>query len=179
MLCSNEERFSHYRVSPCVMNSFIKKIDTGYGILVKAASCLQPVLLLVVRLYWGWQFLQTGWGKIQNLAKPAEYFGTELGIPFPMLSATVVATTECVGGLLLLIGLASRLAAIPLTITMIVAYVTAEPEALRSIFSDPNNFLEATPFQFLFATVLVLAFGPGVFSLDYLIKRITERKRAG
>jgi len=160
------------------MNSIISKIDTGYGILIKAASCLQPVLLLIVRLYWGWQFFQTGWGKFQNLSKPAEYFNT-LGIPFPMLNATVVATTECVGGLLLLIGLASRLAAIPLTITMIVAYLTAEREALQSIFSDPDKFLGAEPFQFLFATLLVLAFGPGVFSLDYLIKRIRGRNRPG
>jgi putative oxidoreductase len=154
------------------------KIDTAYRIVVKWASCLQPVILLIVRLYWGWQFFQAGWGKFQDLTKPAEYFGT-LGIPFPMLNATIVATTECVGGLLLVVGLASRLASIPLTITMIVAYVTTEREALQLIFSDADKFLQATPFQFLFASVLILAFGPGVFSLDYLIKRLMDRKTSG
>jgi putative oxidoreductase len=161
------------------MNSVIKKIDTGYRVFAKCASCLQPVVLLIVRLYWGWQFFLSGWGKFKDLTKPAEYFGTELGIPFPMLNATIVATTECVGGLLLLAGLASRLACLPLTITMIVAYATAEREALQSIFSDPDKFLQATPFQFLFVTVLVLAFGPGMFSLDYLIKRFVDRKASG
>jgi putative oxidoreductase len=164
--------------STYIMNSFIKKIDTGYRLFAKCASWLQPMVLLVVRLYWGWQFFQAGWGKFKDLTKPTEYFSS-LGIPFPMLNATIVATTECVGGLLLLVGLASRLASIPLTITMIVAYATAEREALQSIFSDTDKFLESAPFLFLFATVLVLAFGPGVFSLDYLIKQIMERKRAG
>jgi putative oxidoreductase len=159
------------------MNSVIKKIDTACRIVVKWAPYLQPVLLLIISLYWGSQFFQTGLGKFKNLSKPAEYFGS-LGIPFPMLNATVVATTECVGGLLLIAGLASRLACIPLTITMIVAYVTAERVALQSIFSDTDKFLGAEPFQFLFASVLILAFGPGVFSLDYLIKRFMDRKRS-
>lgn len=156
------------------MNSFIKKIDTGYRFIIAAGTWLQAPLLLVVRLYWGWQFYQSGLGKFRTLGDVAEFFGT-LGIPLPMLSAALVATTECVGGLLLLIGLASRLASIPLTILMIVAYVTADREALLSIFSDPDKFLGATPFQFLFASVLVLAFGPGVFSIDYLIKRFVVR----
>jgi putative oxidoreductase len=160
------------------MNSVINKIDTGYRVFAKCASCLQPVVLLIVRLYWGWQFFQTGLGKFKDLTKPTEFF-TSLGIPFPALNATIVATTECVGGLLLLAGLASRLASLPLTITMIVAYVTADREALQSIFSDTDKFLEATPFHFLFATVLVLAFGPGAFSLDYMIKRFMDRKRPG
>ena len=74
-----------------------------------------------------------------------------------------------VGLMLLLVGLASRLVSIPLIILLSVAYLTADNEALRSIFSDPDKFLSATPFQFLFAALLVLIFGPGAFSLDYLI----------
>jgi putative oxidoreductase len=143
---------------------------TGYALLVKAAGYLQSPLLLVVRLYWGWSFFQTGKGKLTDHAKVTEFF-TSLNIPLPDLNAWVAGATECFGGLLLLIGLASRLTAIPLIFTMIVAYLTAENEALQSLFSDPDKFLSATPFQFMFAAVLVLAFGPGVFSLDHLLGR--------
>jgi putative oxidoreductase len=153
------------------MNSFFKKFATAYGFLVTAGNWLQPVILLVVRLYWGWQFFQSGYGKFVRLGEVADFFGT-LGIPLPMPNAILVATTECVGGLLLLVGLASRLAAIPLAITLIVAYATDDREALLSVFSDPDKFLTATPFLFLFATLLILAFGPGVLSADYVIKRL-------
>ena len=56
----------------------------------------------------------------------------------------------------------------PLIFTMIVAYATAESEALHAVFSDPNKFLSADPFLFLLASLIVLAFGPGKLSLDAL-----------
>lgn len=150
------------------MNTFVARVCSAYGLLVRGASCLQSPFLLIVRLYWGWQFFQTGKGKLSNLSQPTEFFAS-LHIPFPAFNAALVGTTECFGGLLLLAGLASRLISIPLIFLLCVAYLTADNEALRSIFSDPDKFLSATPFQFLFAVVIVFAFGPGVFSLDYLI----------
>jgi putative oxidoreductase len=157
------------------MNSIIKKADKAYGFVVTGGSYLQSVILLIVRLYWGWQFFRTGMGKFGALNDVAEFFDT-LNISLPMASAVLVATTECVGGLLLVIGLASRLAALPLTITMIVAYIASDRESLRAIFWNPDDFLSATPFQFLFASLLILAFGPGAFSVDYLIKWFVKRK---
>ena len=132
----------------------------AYGLLIKAASLLQSPLLLMIRLYWGWQFFQTGKGKLANLDQVTQYF-TTLGIPMPHFNALMAGATECVGGLLLLLGLASRLTCLPLTVVMIVAYVTADLDAVKAIFSDPEKFLAADPFQFLFAVLLVLAFGPG------------------
>ena len=67
----------------------------------------------------------------------------------PVLNAYLAGATECFGGLLLVVGLASRLVAIPVAFTMIVAYVTADYEALTSIFSDPDKFVAAAPFPFL------------------------------
>jgi putative oxidoreductase len=90
---------------------------------------LQSPFLLVVRLYWGWQFFQTGYGKLTNIAKPIAFF-TDLGIPFPTVNAYFVSSLECVGGALLFVGLGSRLLALPLTIDMVVAYVV-EPQELR------------------------------------------------
>jgi putative oxidoreductase len=126
-----------------------------------------------VRLYWGWSFFQTGKGKLTDLGNVTEFFQS-LGIPAPGVNAALAGTTECVGGLLLLVGLASRPAAMALSFTMIVAYLTADLEAVKNIFSDPDAFLGADPFQFLFASVLVLAFGPGFFSLDRLIQWYLE-----
>lgn len=133
-----------------------------------AASLLQSPLLLVIRLYWGWSFAQTGWGKLMNLDRTAGFFES-LEIPLPKLNAIAAGGVECVGGILLALGLFARPASVPLIFTMIVAYVTADNEALRALGSDPDKFVTAAPFLFLFAALLVLAFGPGKFSLDALL----------
>ncbi|OAI57328.1 DoxX family protein [Verrucomicrobiaceae bacterium SCGC AG-212-N21] len=159
------------------MNRIIELLRSAHALLVKGASQLQSPLLLVVRLYWGWAFFQTGKGKLMNLDQTTEFF-SGLGIPMPGVNAVMAAATECFGGLLLLLGLASRPAAALLSFTMIVAYLTADLDAVKGIFSDPDAFLEAAPFQFLFASVLVLVFGPGFFSLDRILQWWSDRKQA-
>ncbi len=136
----------------------------------RLASRLQAPLLLIVRLYWGWSFTQTGWGKLMNLERTAGYFES-LHLPWPKLNALAAGSVECFGGLLLALGLFARPAAVPLVFTMIVAYATADHEAVRAIFSDPEQFTGAAPFPFLLAALVVLAFGPGRFSLDALMSR--------
>jgi putative oxidoreductase len=158
------------------VNSLIKRIDALYGLFRKAADSLQSPFLLAVRLYWGWQFLQTGWGKLTHMSKAVDFF-TSLGIPAPALTAHFIAVLETTGGILLILGLASRLIALPLVINMIVAYIAGDREGLTSIFSDPDKFTKADPFPFLFASLVVLAFGPGWFSLDTLIKRYRSRRQ--
>ena len=135
-----------------------------------AAVRLQAVFLLGVRLYWGWQLTQTGWGKLHSLAKVTAYFAS-LGIPLPGLNAPFVAGLEFAGGLLLILGLGSRPIALLLTGDMLVAYLTADREALFAFFSDPGKFYAAAPYTFLFASIIVLLFGPGPFSLDHLLKK--------
>ena len=141
-----------------------------YGLLARIGHVLQSPLLLVIRLYWGWQFFIDGKGKLQNLDKVASYFAT-LNIPMPRANAIIAAVIQCVCGLLLLAGLFTRFAALALIGIMCVAYATAEREALRAIFSNPDKFLGADPFLFLFAAVIVFAFGPGKISLDALFCR--------
>ena len=150
---------------------------TTYNLWVKAVSCLQSPLLLAMRLYWGWQFFQTGKGKLMNLDRTASFF-QGLNIPHPHLNAIMAGSTECFGGLCLLLGLGSRVLTIPLIFTMIIAYVTAESDALHAIFSAPDKFVTATPFEFMLTAVIVLVFGPGKFSLDCLIARLWFRKKA-
>jgi putative oxidoreductase len=157
------------------MMELIRKL---YGLLVAAASSLQPVLLLVVRLYWGWQFMETGWGKLQHLDRVTRFF-TSLGIPAPGLNAEFVSGLELVGGILLAVGLASRLASLLFVGDMLVAYITADREAILSLLSDPDKFVGAAPCTFLCASLLILIFGPGRFSLDALVERWFTKRTAG
>src|SRR5258708_6515143 len=136
---------------------------------------LRSPLLLVLRLFIGWQFFQSGWGKLHGINHVIALF-TRLRIPAPTLNAYFGSTLQCVGGVLLLVGASSGVTAIPLTINMIVAYVTADREALVNMFKNPDGFTGATPFLFLLVSVIVLAFGPGVFSIDYLIGRMRGRR---
>lgn len=131
------------------------------------ASGLQSPLLLVIRLYWGWSFVQTGWGKLMHLDRTAAFF-TDLNLPLPKLNAILAGSTECGGGLLLALGLFARPVSVPLIFCMSVAYATADRESLTAIFSDTDKFTGAAPFLFLLAALIVLAFGPGRFSLDAL-----------
>lgn len=141
----------------------------------RAVNHLQSPLLLAVRLYWGWQFAQTGWGKLHNLPKITEFFAS-LHIPAPAIAAPFVSGLEFFGGILLIVGLASRFISLLLAGNMFVAYLTADPVALRSIFSDPGKFYNADPYTFLFAGLLILIFGPGLFAVDHLITLRVRRK---
>jgi putative oxidoreductase len=136
----------------------------------RAASSLQSPLLLLVRLYWGWQFAQSGWGRLHHIPQATQFFAS-LHIPFPEANVVFVSSLEFVGGILLMLGLASRLIGLLLACDMIVAYITADPEALHSIFSDPGKFYNADPYTFLFASLLILIFGPGRLALDWLLRR--------
>lgn len=154
------------------MSSAVQTSHAAPGILNRSCAMglalavwLQPLFLLFVRLYWGWQFATTGWGKLHNLAKVTTFFAS-LGIPFPGLNAPFVAALEFAGGILLAVGLASRPVALLLAADMGVAYLTADREALSAFLSDPGKFYAAAPYTFLFACLIVLLFGPGPLALD-------------
>lgn len=128
-----------------------------------ALSWLSPSL---ARLTVGWIFFQSGWGKLHDLGKVTDYF-VSLGLPAPAFQAELTATTEFVCGTLLLLGLATRLAVVPLTVTMIVAIRTAlwdQVDSLGSLFGLA---------EFLYITLLVWlgTNGAGPLSIDYLIER--------
>jgi putative oxidoreductase len=146
------------------------------GLDARMAKVLGPfadVVLLVLRLTWGWQFFQTGLGKLRNIERVITFF-TSLGIPAPALTAYFVGTLELVGGLLLLVGLFARPIALLLAGNMLVAYLTADREALVGVFSNLEAFQKADPFMFLLASVIVLAFGAGAVSLDRLIQKVSN-----
>jgi putative oxidoreductase len=151
--------------------------DRGYQLLTRVAESLQSPFLLAVRLYWGWQLMQSGWGKLHNLSGVTEFF-TSLGLPAPHFTAIAISNLELFGGALLAVGLGSRLIALVLTGNMFMAYVTADREALLSVFADPGKFYNADPFTFLMASLLVLIFGAGYFSLDRVIQGIRDERQS-
>jgi putative oxidoreductase len=143
-------------------------------LLALLAGVLRPIFLLIIRLYWGWAFCTDGWGKFHNLDRVTHYFGDDLHIPLPKLNAILASSVECAGGLLLLLGLGGRIVPLPLIATMVVAYLTAESDALHAIFSNPDKFVTADPFLFLLAAVIIFIFGPGKLSLDALLSKQTK-----
>ena len=148
----------------------MEKIRNLYEMFVRAASSLESPFLLIVRLYWGWQFMQTGWGKLGDLGKVTNYF-TTLGIPAPAWNATFISGLEFVGGIMLAIGLGSRVIAFLLAADMAVAYYVGDHDALLSFFSDPDKFYAAAPFTFLVASLIILIFGAGKLALDAIIAK--------
>ncbi len=128
------------------------------------------VLLLAIRGYWGSQFALTGWGKLQNADRVAQFFDS-LGIPMPHLNVYLAGGTEFLGGIALFLGLGARLWSVPLIFTMTVAYLTSDWDAASQLFSNPDAFVTAAPFLFLLASLIVLTWGPGPISLDHLVAR--------
>ena len=151
--------------------SVFKRAVLGYEALIKAASSFQSVFLLAVRLYWGWQFAQTGWGKLQHIPKVTAFF-TSLGIPAPAFSAMAISWLEFVGGIALALGFGSRFWGLLLAGDMFVAYLTAGRQNLLAIFSDPGKFYGDDAYTFFFASLLILIFGPGKVAVDFVLKRM-------
>lgn len=128
---------------------------------------------LTARLILGAEFIQTGWGKLHNHPKVLAYF-TELHIPAPDAQAWFVSGLEFFGGILLLLGLATRLISVPLMVVMVVATMTAKLPELE----DPGDivtFIEVLYFQLLLWLALR---GAGLVSVDaFVARRIFPRNQ--
>jgi putative oxidoreductase len=125
---------------------------------------------LLVRLFVGYFFIETGWGKLSDIGSFIERF-IGWGVSAPAFTARLSAYTELLGGALILIGLATRLASVPLAINMLVATFAVRMKKVGSI----SDFVELD--EPLYALVFVWFFfaGPGRISLDYLLFRFATR----
>jgi putative oxidoreductase len=137
---------------------------------LERATWLPPIL---VRLFVGTFFFESGLGKVRNLGAFVERF-QEWGIPFPTVSAAVSAYTELLGGLFLAVGLFTRLASIPLFINMLVATLTVKMKKVAGLddFVELDEPLYALSFLWLFFS------GPGPVSLDGLATWLLRRRAA-
>jgi putative oxidoreductase len=128
----------------------------------------------VARLTVGWVFLQAGWGKLHSLPKVTAFFA-ELGIPAPQLQAPLVAGTEFLCGALLLAGLLTRVATLPLIVTMVVALLTA----LRGQIHSMSDLFGLSEYLYIALLLWLGAYGAGPISLDALVaKRLDGSPRA-
>lgn len=148
-----------------------------YKFLIHIGNFLSPFLLLFLRVFWGVLFFYAGWEKVTDLSKAVEFF-TQLHIPYPALNAYLVAFFETVGGLALIFGFVTRFFALALTVIMGVAIGLTNQEQLFNILSNPNGLIhDAPPFTFLIATLTIFCFGPGLFSIDYLVEKFRCHNR--
>ncbi len=145
---------------------------TAHGWLTSVADLAQNPLLLAIRLYWGWQFAQDGWGKLTHLDKVTSFF-TSLNLPAPHLTALTCASVEFGGGILFALGIASRLTSLVLFVNMTMAYLSVPDDRvnLSHILSNPSDFYGATPYTYWFAALLILILGPGSIAIDTLLLR--------
>ena len=146
-------------------------------------EALEPAALLLARLGVGLVFLSTGWGKVHNIAGVTKFF-TTLGIPMPGVNAVVVAWSELVCGSALVLGVLTRLATLPLIVSMIIAVLTAKKDDFAKTAADGGGikylftlfgFDEVTYFVLL---VVIAILGPGRWAIDTLLAKELAR-RAG
>jgi putative oxidoreductase len=133
-------------------------------------SWLPPLL---ARLAIGIAFILTGKGKLDDLGPVVEYF-TKLGIPAPGIMAPFVAGTELVGGIMLVLGLGTRIAALALSTTMVVATLTAVWPKLE----DKAGIFSAIEIAYLVIFVWLAVAGPGPASVDHILRKSIGRPSA-
>lgn len=119
---------------------------------------------LLLRLVFGWFWLETGWAKLHNLEFFSQRF-VEWGIPFPMLSATASGAVDLIGGALLILGLGTRLIAIPMIVNMLVALAVVVLPTISTL----DEFVELDEVLYVAVLFWLLMAGPGKASLDQLI----------
>jgi putative oxidoreductase len=122
---------------------------------------------LAVRVVVGWVFLWSGWQKLQILPRMIENFRS-WGIPAPEILTPFVSGVEFIGGLLLLLGLLTRFAAVPMMIVMLVAIVSAkwgDVDSLQTLLG-----FEEISYFVMFAWLGIA--GPGPVSLDHVVLKI-------
>ena len=134
--------------------------------LLELTDKLAGLAPLLIRVTVASIFIPTGWAKLNTLPQVTEYFAG-LGIPLPGLNAAVVASTEFAGGILLLMGLGSRLVALPLAVTMVVAIITAK----RDEIAGWRSVLGFEEWSYLVMFLVIALAGPGPLSLDAVIAK--------
>ena len=151
-----------------------------------AQEMLTSAGLLILRLGIGGYMVAHGWGKVGMLRAGAyEQFGDPIGLG-PQLSLVLVVFAEFACALLVMLGLATRLAALPLVFAMgVAAFVahaadpwTAGAGFERFMAGETQMPLSKEPAMMFFVVFLALVFtGPGRFSLDSLLWQRVRRTR--
>ena len=138
-----------------------------YVLPARVGSLLEWLPPLVARVAVGWTYMQTGWGKLHDLGPVIDFF-RELGIPAPELQAPFVASVELVCGTLFFAGLFSRIAALPLIGTMVVAIATA----LWKDVDSAGALFGLSEFLYIVIFAWIATSGPGPVALDPFVEKL-------
>jgi putative oxidoreductase len=152
-----------------MLNTVEKALDRLRAVGDKLAF-LGPTL---ARLTVGLVFIGTGWGKLHSLGDVTDFFAS-LHIPAPGFNARLAASTAFFGGLLVLVGLGTRLAALPLAFTMVVAILTAK----RADISGLTALVGFEEWSYLVFFIWLAVAGAGPLSLDAMAIRLRGRRRS-
>ncbi len=125
---------------------------------------------LLMRLFVGYFFMETGWGKLHNLDGFTMRFA-QWGIPYPAFNAALSAYTEFLGGALTILGFGMRFVSIPMIINMIVAILTVKLKNVSGLddFAELDEPLYALSFVWLFFS------GAGWLSVDFLLRQFVDK----
>lgn len=148
---------------------FAQIIDRTNSLAGNALAPLQSLFLLALRVHVSWQFLKSGWLKLQDWETTQFLFQEEYHVPYlsPDVAAIFGTAGEISFPLLLMVGLFGRYAALGLSAVNVVAVVSYS-HVLMS-----EGFEAALGQHYLWGLILVtvLMFGPGKLSVDALISR--------
>jgi len=133
---------------------------------LRLAERLRWLAPLLMRLFLGYFFMETGWGKIHNLDAFAQRF-EGWGIPHPAFNAALSAYTEFIGGALTIAGLCTRVVSIPMIINMAVAVLSVKIKDVHGL----NDFAELDEPLYALGFFWLMMSGPGAVSLDHFIER--------
>jgi putative oxidoreductase len=149
-----------------------------YRKLILSGIYFAPVALLILRIGWGWESAESGYRHFKNFDKTVAFFQS-LDIPNPKMATAVSATAELVGGSLIIVGLGARAVSLPLIFNFAVAIATASKDNVKMIFKqDYSNIVDDTAYPFLIMAIIIFAFGPGLFSIDGILKKTVFKKYA-
>lgn len=125
---------------------------------------------LISRLVIGLVFIESGWGKFQNLPKIISYFES-LGIPYANLQAPFVSGVELIAGLFVLLGIFTRISSLPLIAIMLVAIRTAKWEDV----TDLSSLFGISEFLYVVILIWLAVYGAKYLTVDSLICRFLGR----
>ena len=123
------------------MTNLLTATERAYRTVADAIRPLDGIPPLLLRLILAPVMMQAGWNKLIAFESTAQWFGSSLGMPFPELMAALATAAELGGGALLLVGLGTRIVAIPLAITMLVAALTVHWDNGWLAISDGSSWL--------------------------------------
>ena len=153
--------------------NFLKAVLTNVLRSVLTRPFLTDFGLLTLRVFTGVLLIHHGYEKLANIENFAAAFVRPLHLPFPITLSYLAAFSEIIGSWLLITGLLTRFGALAIAGTISVAIYHA------IVVNGFNIYLLELLGLYFAAAVMVLAAGPGRFSLDeLLVRKIAPSARA-